>query len=154
MALRREVVDFIRPHLLHDPYQAAGIGHVSIVENEIAIAYVRVLVKMIYAIGIEQRGAALDPVYLVALGKQELGEVRAILAGNAGDECDFTHSALTGTSVYSCGSLKSVFGDDHDPSSAQRKIEAEMVPTNAAILSDLQLPGKKTPGTTTHHNLP
>jgi hypothetical protein len=82
------------------------------VENEIAIAYVRVLVKMIYAISIEQGGAALDAVHCVALGEQKFGEVCTILAGNAGDERDFTHSAVTGTSVYSCGPMKPVFGDD------------------------------------------
>jgi hypothetical protein len=49
--------------------------------------------------------------------------------------------------------LKSVFGDAHDPIDAQRKIEADMVSITAAILSDLQLAGKKTPGATTPHNL-
>jgi hypothetical protein len=114
-------------------------------ENEIAIAYVRILVKMIYAIGVEQGGTALDAVHLVAPAKQELGEIRAVLAGNAGDKRDFTHSALSGASVYSCGRLESACGDDPDPIGAQRKIEAELVPITAAILSDLQLAGKKAP---------
>jgi hypothetical protein len=122
-------------------------------ENEIAIAYVRVLVKMIYAIGIEQGGAALDAVNLVALGKQELSEVGTILPGYAGDQRDFTHSALTGTSVYSCGPMNPVFGNGHDPIGAQRKIEAEMGSANAAILSDLRPAGKKTPVATSPHNL-
>jgi hypothetical protein len=42
--------------------------------------------------------------------------------------------------------MKPVFGDHHDPIGTQRKIEAEMVPITGAILSDLQLAGKKIPG--------
>jgi len=42
---------------------------------------------MVDAVGVEERGAALDAVDLVALLEQELGEVRAVLAGDAGDEC-------------------------------------------------------------------
>jgi hypothetical protein len=41
--------------------------------------------------------------------------------------------------------LESARGDDPDQIGAQRKIEAELVPITAAILSDLQLAGKKTP---------
>ena len=33
--------------------------------------------------------AALDAVHLIALLQQELGQVGAVLAGDAGDECDF-----------------------------------------------------------------
>src|SRR5205807_424873 len=36
--------------------------------------------------GVERAGAADDPVDLVALGQQQLGQVRAVLAGDAGDE--------------------------------------------------------------------
>ena len=39
------------------------------------------------------RGAADEPVHLVALAEQQLGEVGAVLAGDAGDECS-THSKL------------------------------------------------------------
>jgi glutaminyl-peptide cyclotransferase len=41
------------------------------------------------AVGVEGAGAADDAVDLVALGQQELGEVGAVLAGDAGDECAF-----------------------------------------------------------------
>jgi len=49
--------------------------------------------------------------------------------------------------------MKPAFGDDHDPIGAKRKIEAEMVSANAAILSDLHRAGKKPPVATTTHNL-
>jgi len=49
--------------------------------------------------------------------------------------------------------MKPAFGDDHDSIGAKRKIEAEMVSANAAILSDLHRAGKKTPVAITPHNL-
>ena len=55
------------------------------------VADVRVLVKMIDAVGIEERGAALDAVDEVALRKQELGKVCTILAGDACDQRAFLH---------------------------------------------------------------
>jgi hypothetical protein len=36
--------------------------------------------------------AAGDAVHLVAFGQQELGQIRAVLAGDAGDEGFFSHS--------------------------------------------------------------
>ena len=44
---------------------------------------------MVDAIGIEKAGAALDPVDDVAFFQQEFSKIGAILAGDAGDECDF-----------------------------------------------------------------
>ena len=43
-------------------------------------------VEMIDARGIECAGAANDPVHFVALLQQQVGEITAILSGNAGDE--------------------------------------------------------------------
>ena len=50
---------------------------------------VRVLVEVVDAVGVEQRSAALDAVHLVALFQQEFGQIGAVLAGDAGDECYF-----------------------------------------------------------------
>ena len=85
MALRRQVVDFIRLHLLDDVHQAGGIGHVAVVQNERAALFMRILVQVVDAVGIEQRSAALDAVHLVAFFQQQFGEIGAVLAGNAGD---------------------------------------------------------------------
>jgi hypothetical protein len=41
---------------------------------------------VVHALGVEQRGAALDAVDLVAFFKQELGEVGTVLAGNPGNQ--------------------------------------------------------------------
>ena len=47
---------------------------------------VRVLVDVVEPLGVERARAADDAVDLVALGEQQLGQVRAVLAGDAGDE--------------------------------------------------------------------
>jgi hypothetical protein len=87
--LRGEVVDLVRLGLLDDVDQGGRVGHVPVVEDEAPFRIVRVLVQVIDAVGVEQARAALDAVDDVALGEQEFGEVGAVLAGDAGDECGF-----------------------------------------------------------------
>ena len=93
VALRRQVVDLVGLHLLDDAHQAAGVGHVAVVQDEAAAGLVRILVEVVDPVGVEQRRAALDAVDLVALAEQELGEVGAVLAGDAGDQCCAFHSS-------------------------------------------------------------
>jgi hypothetical protein len=58
---------------------------------------VRILVQVVDAVGVEQRGAPLDAVHLVALVEQELGQIGAVLAGDAGDpELGEEHRGLQG----------------------------------------------------------
>jgi hypothetical protein len=45
----------------------------------------RILVEMIDTLGVQQRTPPLDPVYLVSLAEEKLGEVGTILAGDSGD---------------------------------------------------------------------
>jgi hypothetical protein len=56
------------------------------VQNEAAVASLGVLVEMVDAVGVEKRSATLDAMDDVALLEEELGEVRAILSGDARDE--------------------------------------------------------------------
>jgi hypothetical protein len=88
MRLGREVVDLVRLHLLDDAHQAGRIGQIAVVQHELAVVDVRVFVQVVDAVGVEQRRTALDAVDFVALLQQELGKVGAVLAGDAGDECD------------------------------------------------------------------
>jgi hypothetical protein len=85
VALRGEVVDLVRPHLLDDADQVGGVGEVAVVQLERHLGLVRVAVQVVDAVGVEERRAALDAVHLVALVEQELGEIGAVLAGDAGD---------------------------------------------------------------------
>ena len=91
VALRAQVVDLVRLHLLHDADQVGGIGQVAVVQDEVAMRLVRVLVQVIHAIGIEQRRAPLDAVDLVALLQQEFGQIGAVLAGDASNQGALAH---------------------------------------------------------------
>ena len=44
MALCGEIVDLIRLYLLDDANQAAGIGHISVMQEEVSILFVRILI--------------------------------------------------------------------------------------------------------------
>jgi hypothetical protein len=50
---------------------------------------VGILIQMVNAVRIKGRCTALNAVHDITLFKQELGEVRAVLASNTGDEGDF-----------------------------------------------------------------
>ncbi len=89
MALRGQVVDFVRPHLLDDADQAAGVGQVAVMQDEPLIRLMGVLIEVVDPVGVEQRAAALDAVDDVALVQQEFGEIGAVLSGDAGDERGF-----------------------------------------------------------------
>ncbi len=86
VALGREVVDLVGLGLLHEADQVGGIGQVAVVQEEARLVLVRVDVEMVDAGGVERRRAPLDAVHDVALGEQELGEIGAVLAGDAGDQ--------------------------------------------------------------------
>ncbi len=86
VALRREIVDFSRLHLLHDADEVGRVGHVAVVQEEPHIRLVRIVVQMIDAVGVERRRAALDAVDDVALLQQKFGQIGAVLAGHAGNQ--------------------------------------------------------------------
>ena len=89
MALSAKVIDFVRLYLLNDPYKVSAIREVPIVQDEARRRLVWILVDVIDALGIEARCPAFDAVDLVALFQEEFGEVGAVLAGDAGNECFF-----------------------------------------------------------------
>jgi hypothetical protein len=89
VALRGEVVDLVRLDLLDDAQQAQRIGQIAVVQMDAGLGVVELVVEMIDALGVERRRAPLDAVHLVAFREQELGEISAILARDAGDECAF-----------------------------------------------------------------
>ena len=59
----------------------------------------RVAVNVVDALGIECARAAHDAVHVVALGEQQLSEIRSVLPGHAGDEGFFGRCAHEGTSL-------------------------------------------------------
>ena len=83
MTLCGEIVDLLRLHLLNDANQVGGVRKVAIVQDHAAVRLVRIAVQMVDPIGVERRGATFDAMHLVALIEQELGEICAILPGDA-----------------------------------------------------------------------
>src|SRR5918992_77497 len=96
MALRCEVIDLVGLHILHDADQISRIRQITVVQNEITLRLVGILVQMIHPVGVKTRGAALDPMDLIALLQQKLGKIGPILSSYPGDQCYFfTHPTLS-----------------------------------------------------------
>ena len=94
MALRSEVVDFVRADFLKDVSQARAVRHIAMMENELAGPACFSFHQVVDSRSVEQGGASLDAVYLVTLFKQELRKIGAVLPGDAGDERRFRHFSL------------------------------------------------------------
>jgi len=88
--LRRQVVDLGRPHLRDDAVQARRVAHVAVVQLVDLAVRERAVARGVDARAVEQRGAARHAVHLVALLQQELGQVGAVLPGDAGDQRDLS----------------------------------------------------------------
>jgi hypothetical protein len=59
------------------------------VQLEVGVIYMRILIDMVNALGVEGTGAALDAVNDIAFFKQKFGEVGTVLTGDASNEGDF-----------------------------------------------------------------
>ena len=44
----------------------------------------KIMIKVVDPAGVDQRRAPFDPVNLIAFGEKEFGQIRAVLAGDAG----------------------------------------------------------------------
>ena len=89
MRLGPEVVDLVWLDLVDEAHKATRIRQIAIVQQELSITVLATSVDRIDPLGVERRGAAHDAVDLVALGEQLLGQVGAVLAGDAGDQSPF-----------------------------------------------------------------
>jgi len=83
------MVDLIGFDLLEKVGELAGDGEVAVVEVDPRLGVVEVPVEVIDTIGVEGAGPADKAVDLIALREQKFGQVGAVLAGDAGDECFF-----------------------------------------------------------------
>ena len=66
MGLCAEVVNFVGLRFLNDASQVAAVAEVAVVQFEVGVADVRVLVDVVYALGVERASAALDAMDCVA----------------------------------------------------------------------------------------
>ena len=86
MGLRAQVVDLVGLDLVDEPDQPGRVAEVPMVQEELDLLLVRIAVEVIYALGVEGGRAADEPVHLVALLEELLGEEGSVLAGDAGDQ--------------------------------------------------------------------
>ncbi|MGY2933679.1 hypothetical protein ACVWZ6_003281 [Bradyrhizobium sp. GM6.1] len=70
MALRSQIVNFVRLYLGNDPDEAGGVRQIAVMEAERRIRLVGVKVKMVNAVRVEERGPALDAMDFIALPKE------------------------------------------------------------------------------------
>ena len=96
MALGAEVVDLVGLELVEQLDQRDRVGEVAVVGEQADPLLVGVVVEVVDPVGVEARGAADDAVDLVALLEQELGQVGAVLAGDAGDQGALARSPRRG----------------------------------------------------------
>ena len=89
MALRPEVVDFVGLQLIQELGQINRVREVAVMEEEPHSIDVRILIKVIDAGRVEGAGPADNPVDFVALGHQQVGQIRPVLTGDSCDECFF-----------------------------------------------------------------
>jgi hypothetical protein len=84
-----QVIDLVGLRFFDDADQIAGVAQVAVVQLEVGVGHMGVLVDVVHALGVEAAGTALDTMDDVAFFEQEFSEVGAVLACDAGDECDF-----------------------------------------------------------------
>ncbi len=89
MAHRGKVVDLIGLHFLDDTGEVHTVGHISIVQKEVAVVNMGVLIQVVDTVCVEKRRTALDTVDNVPFFKQKFRQVRAVLSCNACDEGNF-----------------------------------------------------------------
>ena len=83
MALRGQIVHLIRLHFLHDADKVAGIAQVAIMQYKMPRTGVRVLIEVVNAVCVEERGAAFDAVHLIALAQQKFCQIGSVLPSDA-----------------------------------------------------------------------
>ena len=86
MALCSEMIDFIRLESIKKLDQIRRVRYVAIMQKQLYSIYMRILIKMINAAGIECRSTTYNPVHFVAFLEEELRKIRTILARDACDQ--------------------------------------------------------------------
>ncbi len=93
VALRAEVIDLVGIDRLEHPAQPGAVGHIAIMQAQPGAGEMRIVVEVIDAVGIEQARPPHQAMHLIALGQQQLGQVGAVLAGDAGDQRALRHGS-------------------------------------------------------------
>jgi hypothetical protein len=86
VTLRAEVVDLIGLNPSQQIRERGSIVEISVMEMHVIVGCVSVFIDAVEALSIQRAGPTYDSVNLVTLGEEQLGEIRAILTGDAGDQ--------------------------------------------------------------------
>ena len=62
--------------------QAAAVGQITVMQDEVAVGNVRVLVEMVDAIRVEQRTAALDAMHFITFFQKKFSQIGTVLSSN------------------------------------------------------------------------
>ena len=92
VTLGAQIVDFVGFDLEYEICQGLAISEVTIVQTKLA-SFVNIAVDMIDSLSRECAASANEAMHVVLLFNQQLRKVAAVLAGDACDECCFTHGA-------------------------------------------------------------
>src|SRR6266542_410452 len=87
VALRSEVIDLVRLDQAQDMVQRRCVVQVTIMEEKLPVRDMRVLVDVIDARRVERGGPTDNSMDLVSLREKQLGQIRAVLPGDSGDQC-------------------------------------------------------------------
>src|SRR5439155_17444557 len=91
VALCSEVVQLVWLDLLDQLGDLAGAAEVPVVQEEPGADGVGVHVDMVNPVGVEGTRASHEPMNLVALGEQQFGKIRSVLACDSSDDCALRH---------------------------------------------------------------
>ena len=89
MALGAEVVDLGGLYLAKRAIRGGRIREIAVMEKEARVFVVGIPIEVVDPIRIERAGATNDTVNFVTFFEKQLGQIRAILARNSGDQCLF-----------------------------------------------------------------
>ena len=87
MGLGTQVVDLIRFDVVDYIGDLSHVGKVSVVEEETGVFLVGINVYVVDSSCVECTGSTDYTVYLIIFREKELGKIRSILTGDAGDKC-------------------------------------------------------------------
>jgi hypothetical protein len=86
VALRPEVIDFVRLQFIKQLHQIHRVREIAVVQEQPHAVNVRIDIKMIDASGVEGARPPDYSVNLVAFFQQQIGQITSILAGDPGDQ--------------------------------------------------------------------
>src|ERR1700691_487449 len=94
MALRAEMINLVRLHVVNQVGQLLTRREIAVVEEEATVAALRVLINMVDAVSVEGGTAADDSMDLVTFSEQQFRQVRTVLAGDARYQCALRQECL------------------------------------------------------------